>query len=362
MSTVRIARLQDAERILEIYAYYVEHTAISFEYEVPSLVEFQARMTNTMKKYPYLVVEEDGIIKGYAYAGPFVGRAAYAWSCELTIYLEPNARKCGYGRQLYTALETQLKEMGILNLYACIGYLEEEDEYLNKNSAEFHDHMGFSLVGVFQKCGHKFGRWYDMIWMEKMIGEHMTDTGNIVIRKAIAADIDGVEALYGDVCDYLADKKYNPGWRRGGFPGRENALYFLQEEGLYVAETDGRIVGSVALTHSPNAETEEDSRYDETQYKDILYVHIFAVHPDEHRQGIGTTLLNYAEKIAEKEKVAKIRLYVYEKNYVAIKAYEKNGYVFVRKEDIGLSQFGLDWFCLYERILTKYVEKNLCWG
>lgn len=173
MVIVRDAELKDAERILEIYAYYVQNTAISFEYDVPTLSEFQNRMVNTMKKYPYLVIEKDGNIQGYAYAGAFVGRAAYAWSCELTVYLDYTARKCGLGRTIYEALQNRLSEMGILNLYACIGYPKEDDEYLNKNSAEFHEHMGFVKVGEFHKCGYKFGRWYNMIWMEKIIGKHL---------------------------------------------------------------------------------------------------------------------------------------------------------------------------------------------
>ncbi len=173
--TVRDARLEDAERILEIYAHYVKNTAISFEYEVPTLSEFQNRMTNTMKRYPYLVIEKDGIIQGYTYAGPFVGRAAYGWSCELTIYLDHTAQKCGLGRKLYETLEDRLFKMGFLNLYACIGYPETEDEYLNRNSAEFHAHLGFSMVGKFYKCGYKSGRWYHMVWMEKIIGEHHPD-------------------------------------------------------------------------------------------------------------------------------------------------------------------------------------------
>lgn len=172
IQTVRSARLEDAERILEIYTYYVEHTAISFEYDPPPLTEFQDRMRRIMKRYPYLVAERDGVIQGYAYAGPFVGRAAYGWSCEMTIYLDPAARKTGLGRALYEAIEEKLGGMGILNLYACIGWPELPDEYLNRNSAEFHAHMGYQKVGEFHKCGRKFGRWYDMIWMEKIIGEH----------------------------------------------------------------------------------------------------------------------------------------------------------------------------------------------
>lgn len=170
---IRDAALSDAQSILNIYAYYTENTVISWETKAPSLEEFQARMERIMKRYPYLVMEEDGEIFGYAYAGPFVGRAAYDWSCELTIYLRHDVRKQGLGRALYTALEEKVKDMGILNLYACIGVPEgEEDEYLTNNSAEFHEHLGFREVGRFRNCGSKFGRWYTMIWMEKVIGEH----------------------------------------------------------------------------------------------------------------------------------------------------------------------------------------------
>ena len=169
---IRNAKTSDADRLLEIYDYYVQNTAITFEYETPSLEEFTARIEHTMKRYPYLVVEVDGRIEGYAYAGVFKDRAAYDWSTETTIYIAHDSRKSGLGRMLYEALEEKLKAMGIQNLYACIAYLDVEDEYLTKNSAEFHEHMGFSKVGVFHKCGYKFGRWYDMVWMEKLIGEH----------------------------------------------------------------------------------------------------------------------------------------------------------------------------------------------
>ncbi len=172
---IRKAELTDAPRLLEIYAYYVEHTAITFEYEVPSLSEFENRMQKTMKKYPYLVIERDKVIEGYAYAGAFHPRAAYGWCAELTVYLDYKSKGGGLGKRLYNSLEEQLKEMGILNLYACIGYPKEEDEYLTKNSAGFHRHLGFREIGHFHDCGYKFHRWYDMIWMEKMIGEHTAD-------------------------------------------------------------------------------------------------------------------------------------------------------------------------------------------
>ncbi len=172
MIEVREAKAEDAERLAEIYDYYVKNTAITFEYDSPSAEEFRERMEKTMRRYPYLVILADGEIKGYAYAGAFVGRAAYDWACETTIYIDCNARKSGYGKILYEALIKALLKMGILNLYACVGYTEKEDEYLTKNSAEFHSHLGFSTVGTFRQCGYKFGRWYDMIWLEKTIGEH----------------------------------------------------------------------------------------------------------------------------------------------------------------------------------------------
>ena len=169
---IRRASLEDGEALLEIYKPYVEKTAISFEYETPSLEEFQERIARTLKRYPYLVAEGDGNIWGYSYAGPFVGRAAYGWAAELTIYLSPDKRKMGIGRKLYEAMEQLLKAQNITNLYACIGWTEKEDSYLTNNSARFHEHLGFRLAGRFSKCGYKFGKWYDMIWMEKIIGTH----------------------------------------------------------------------------------------------------------------------------------------------------------------------------------------------
>ena len=169
---IRSAKEEDAGRLAEIYAYYVKNTAISFEYDAPAPEEFRKRIRHTLEKYPYLVVEEDGIIRGYAYAGVFKNRAAYDRSCEVSIYLDRDAKGKGYGRALYEALEEALKNMGITNLYACITDPVKEDEYLTRNSEQFHQHLGYTKVGDFHKCGYKFGRWYNMIWMEKIISEH----------------------------------------------------------------------------------------------------------------------------------------------------------------------------------------------
>jgi phosphinothricin acetyltransferase len=114
------------------------------------------------------------MIQGYAYAGSFHSRAAYSHCCELSIYLDRNARRNGYGRKLYEVLEEKLREMGFLNLYACIGDPITEDEYLTHNSELFHQHMGFTKIGTFHRCGRKFDRWYNMIYMEKIITERRT--------------------------------------------------------------------------------------------------------------------------------------------------------------------------------------------
>lgn len=169
---VRRAWAEDAPRLAEIYAYYVENTAVSFEYEAPSPAEFRERMRRTMERYPCFVAEVSGHILGYAYAGPFVGRAAYSWACETTVYIDRDARGRGLGRKLYAVLENELQSMGILDMYACIATAAQPDEYLTDGSERFHERMGFSKTGEFLKCGYKFGRWYNMIWMGKTIGEH----------------------------------------------------------------------------------------------------------------------------------------------------------------------------------------------
>ena len=170
--TIRKATPEDAERLLAIYTPHIEDTAITFEYDVPTVEEFRQRIKDTLREYPYLVAEDDGRIIGYAYAGPLKRRAAYQWAVETSIYLDKDYRGKGFGTVLQEALEEALRQRGILNLYACISYIDPEDEYLSLDSVRFHEHMGFQLAARFHQCGKKFGRWYDVVWMEKIIGEH----------------------------------------------------------------------------------------------------------------------------------------------------------------------------------------------
>lgn len=182
---IRTASVEDAEALLAIYAPYVTGTAITFEYEIPSVAEFASRIRKVLTRYPYLVAEQDGELIGYAYVSPFKTRAAYDWSVETSIYVRMDQKRKGIGKLLYERLEEILQKQGILNVNACIGYPQVEDEHLTKDSVLFHEKLGYTMVGEFHKCGYKFNRWYNMVWMEKMIGEHVEDQPKIIPFEAL---------------------------------------------------------------------------------------------------------------------------------------------------------------------------------
>ena len=178
--SIRMATAKDAEKILEIYSPYVMNTAITFEYEIPSVAEISKRISDTLRRYPYLIALEEECIAGFAYASAFRERAAYDWAAETTIYLRQDRRGKGIGKKLYLALGDILKRQNVINLNACIAYTPNEDAHLDNTSMAFHKHLGYSKAAHFSKCGYKFGKWYDVIWMEKMLGEH-PDTPSPVI-------------------------------------------------------------------------------------------------------------------------------------------------------------------------------------
>lgn len=170
--TIREASPSDAKALLDIYAPYVTDTAITFEYDIPSEEEFKGRIESTLKKYPYLVAEVEGKPVGYCYAGVFKNRAAYNHCVETSIYIAQDFQGYGIGTALYEELEQKLRPLGILNVNACISFIDTPNEYLTNQSPEFHARRGYQTVAHFHKCGFKFGKWFDMIWMEKMIGPH----------------------------------------------------------------------------------------------------------------------------------------------------------------------------------------------
>ena len=163
--TIRPVTAADAEELVSIYAPYVLETAVTYEYEVPSVEEFRRRIENTIEKYPYLAAVEDGIILGYAYASAFHPRAAFRWSAEASVYLKQETHGRGIGRMLYETLEEILKRQNVQTVIALIA-----DP--NPESVAFHEKMGYRVAGRLTNCAWKLGQWRGMYYMEKYLGSH----------------------------------------------------------------------------------------------------------------------------------------------------------------------------------------------
>ncbi len=159
---IRNVRKEDAADILEIYSYYVENTAVTFEITIPSLQQMEERITDISSAYPYLVAEECGKVVAYCYAHALNPREAYKKSVELSIYVEKNHHGKGIGKSLYSALEEALKEAGFDALYAIVTFPDE-------GSVAFHSKCGFSMAGKLTDCGEKFGRKWSVLYLEKHI-------------------------------------------------------------------------------------------------------------------------------------------------------------------------------------------------
>ena len=181
---IRIAKEDDAEELLKIYSYYVKNTAITFEQKVPSLEEFSNRIKETLINYPYLVAVVDGKIVGYIYASRFRTRESYICSASTSIYIEKSYQRKGIGKKLYSELCNILLKQNITNVYAGAADPIEEDEYLTHNSEYFHKSMGFEIVAKYNKCAIKFGKWYNLIEMEKIIGEHSNQQKDFIPFKS----------------------------------------------------------------------------------------------------------------------------------------------------------------------------------
>ena len=166
---IRDANIADAERLVEIYSYYVLNTAVSFEYEVPSVAEFKNRIKTTKERYPYVVCILNERIVGYAYAGAYSSRQAYNWTATTSVYVDKDYRRQGIGSLLYNELEKRLTEKDMVNLLAGIAFCEKEDEYLTHDSFTFHTQSGYSKVAHMKTIGKKFDRWYDLLWMQKKL-------------------------------------------------------------------------------------------------------------------------------------------------------------------------------------------------
>lgn len=173
MYKIRFASVADAAALLKIYTPFVTDTVVSFEYTAPTLEDFASRVANISAGYPYLVCECDGKIIGYAYAHAYGERAAYQWGAEASIYFAPEGQGKGLSNIIYLALEQLLALQGVRSLYACV-------TAENEHSVEFHHIMGYREIARFERAGYKLGRWLDMLWLGKTIGDFTGEPAPLV--------------------------------------------------------------------------------------------------------------------------------------------------------------------------------------
>ena len=189
---LRLAEISDAEALSLIYKPYVENTAVSFEYKAPDTEEFKSRIEAKIKEYPYIIAEYNGEIAGYAYASQFMPRPAYRHSVETTVYINKRFHGKGIGKVLYLSLEKLLSLQNVISLNACIAFADVPDDTLSNNSMLFHGKMGYRYVGRFNASGYKFGRFYDMIWMEKLISEPVTPIDDFIPFTEVYAEAEAI--------------------------------------------------------------------------------------------------------------------------------------------------------------------------
>lgn len=161
---IRLARSDDAAAIAAIYAPYVLDTAISFEEEPPTPSQMAERIVATQEICPFIVLEEQGDVLGYAYAGPHRARAAYRWSVDVTVYVAARAHRRGVGRALYGDLLERLTRQGFHAAFAGIALP-------NDKSVGLHEALGFEHLGTYREVGFKFGRWHDVGWWRRSLND-----------------------------------------------------------------------------------------------------------------------------------------------------------------------------------------------
>ena len=157
---IRVARADDAKDIASIYAPIVADTFISFEDTPPSASEMAHRMEATLQTHPWLVADEDGTVRAYAYASAHRVRAAYKWSCDVSVYVDASARRRGLACLLYARLFETLVNQGFGAVFAGIALPKDA-------SVGVHERMGFKLVGVYRRVGFKQGEWRDVGWWSR---------------------------------------------------------------------------------------------------------------------------------------------------------------------------------------------------
>ncbi|PTY04956.1 phosphinothricin acetyltransferase [Opitutaceae bacterium EW11] len=153
--TIRSATVEDAARICAIYNPYVQGTTVTFEEEPVAEAEMRRRIQDVTIYLPWLVLEDEGEIVGYAYATKWRARSAYRFSVESTVYLEQGRTGAGLGTRLYGELVAELRRRGLRTV---IGGVAQP----NPASVRLHEKLGFRKVALFEKVGYKFGQWLDV--------------------------------------------------------------------------------------------------------------------------------------------------------------------------------------------------------
>lgn len=154
-TTIRPYRQNDCAALLAIYNHEISHGSATFEETPLSLAVFSKRLAGIQAEFPVLVLEHQDSVVGYAYGTHYKPRSAYRFSAEVTIYLAPSYHGKGLAKRLYQELFIQLKQQGIRQLLAVV-------THPNIASEGFHQHLGFKQVGLLERVGFKFDRWYDV--------------------------------------------------------------------------------------------------------------------------------------------------------------------------------------------------------
>lgn len=162
MANIRLASTADAGAIAAIYAPYCDSTVISFEETAPTADEMARRIASIGATRPWIVLEDEGAIVGYAYASAHHERAAYRWSVSTAIYIRRDRHRRGAGRALYTTLFALLRALGYCQATAGI-------TLPNPASVGLHTAFGFAAVGVYRQIGYKMGEWHDVGWYQAEI-------------------------------------------------------------------------------------------------------------------------------------------------------------------------------------------------
>ena len=170
---IRSASVDDAAACAAIYAPYVTGTAVTFETEPPDADGMAERIASALRTHAWVVLEQDGRVRGYAYGGPFKPRAAYRWACEVSVYVEPGRRRTGAGGGLYASLLDRLAQRGFRTAVAGM-------TLPNEPSVGLHRALGFEPVGTYRAIGYKLGAWHDVHWCQRplaVVGDPPAEPG-----------------------------------------------------------------------------------------------------------------------------------------------------------------------------------------